>query len=246
MSKQKNIKQIYADALYWAMSPKTKDQAYHLTRTQESVLRKLIHYDKNNSKISYSNEIIAKHTFLEASTIEKTIPSLNKIGYIRTITYQINDGSGKITSRRTININWTFIESILAEVPREVLPNNDEPNLNPPVEDKSAVNAVSNEEKEIKTIETTLIPTPKIPDYEQTMKELSFEKDIDSSENTGSVIEYLNKKLGRTLTFQPAKIISEDGTVYLDEVYLVENGKKKYYRKSQLKQTYPEIFEVAE
>jgi hypothetical protein len=136
MTKQKNIKQTYADALFWAISPKSKGQPYHITRTQESILRKLIHYDASNPQITYSNELIGQHTFIESSTIEKVIPALTKKKYIKTITFQINDGNGKITSRRTINIKWDFINEVLAEVPvatfseakEEVEPNNKETN----------------------------------------------------------------------------------------------------------------------
>jgi hypothetical protein len=117
MSKQKNIKQTYADALFWAMSPKSKGKPYRITRTQESILRKLIHYDSSNPQITYSNEIIGQHTFNKSTTIEKVIPALTKKKYIKTITFQINDGSGQITSRRTININWDFINKVLSEVP---------------------------------------------------------------------------------------------------------------------------------
>lgn len=117
MSKPKNIKQTYADALFWAMSPKSKDKPYHITRTQESILRKLIHYDCSNPKITYSNEVIGQHIYLEASTIEKVIPALTKMKFIKTITFQVNDGSGRITSRRIININWDFIKEVLTEVP---------------------------------------------------------------------------------------------------------------------------------
>jgi hypothetical protein len=138
MSKQKNIKQIYADALFWAMSPKSKDKPYHITRTQESILRKLIHYDFKNPKITYSNELIGQHTFIESSTIEKVIPALTKMQYIKTITFQINDGSGKITSRRTININWGFIQEVLAEVP---ILNVEETNKNEGKNDNIEVNS---------------------------------------------------------------------------------------------------------
>jgi hypothetical protein len=117
MSKPKTIKETYSDALYWAMSPKSKDFNYHLTRVNESILRKLIHYDKKGSKITYSNELIARHTYLDVSQIKKGIPSLNKIGFIKTITFQVNEG-GKITSRRIINIDWEFITEVLASIPK--------------------------------------------------------------------------------------------------------------------------------
>ena len=144
MSKQKNIKQIYADALFWAMSPKSKDKPYHITRTQESILRKLIHYDFKNPKITYSNELIGQHTFIESSTIEKVIPALTKMQYIKTITFQINNGSGKITSRRTININWGFIQEVLAEVPV--------------ITEEEPAEAVENDSKEVNSSQPTTEP----------------------------------------------------------------------------------------
>jgi hypothetical protein len=114
----KDIKKIYSDALYWAMAPKSKGKPYHLGRVDESILRKLIHYDKTNSQIKYSSEWIAKHTFLDITQIEKTIPRLEKKRYIKTITHGLKDDSGNKIKRRTIYINWKFIESVLNEVPK--------------------------------------------------------------------------------------------------------------------------------
>jgi hypothetical protein len=258
MRKQKNIQQIYSDALYWAMSPKTKDKPYHLTRTLESVLRKLIHYNSSNPRISYSNEIIAQHTFLDTSTLEKAIPALNKKRYIKTVTFQINDGNGKITSRRLININWEFIESVLAEVPiPPTSEDNNEPNND--VADANGPAATYNEEMAKPSTSSTQIATQPIYRDEPTTEiiggelimgdnqniiQLSLEKDIDCTELTGCMLA-MNKKDGEPYTFQQAQIIADDGTVYLDEVCRVPDGKKKYYRKSQLQQSNPEIFEVA-
>lgn len=115
---KENIKNIYSDALFWATAPLSKKKPYHLTRVHESVLRKLIHYDKKNPKISFSSEWIAKHTFLDITQIEKSIPHLNGKGYIR-CTYLKSKGKNKeVVKRRIINIEWDFIEEILAEVPK--------------------------------------------------------------------------------------------------------------------------------
>jgi len=109
---------MHSDALYWAMSPITKGRDYHITRLQESVLRKLIHYSKKNEKITYSNELIGKHTFLKVSSIEKVIPQLVKLGYIRSIVSNGQDGENHF-KRRTINIKWKRLAFVLSEIPNE-------------------------------------------------------------------------------------------------------------------------------
>lgn len=120
MKKQetKGIKSIYSDALFWAMSPKSKDKKYHITRVHESVLRKLIHYDKKDKKITYSSEWISKHTFLDITQIEKSIPHLEKKRFIKCIPYTVKNENGDKLKRRIININWDFIQEILSEVPK--------------------------------------------------------------------------------------------------------------------------------
>ena len=55
------------------------------------------------------------------------------------------------------------------------------------------------------------------------------------------VLAFLCREEGKTYSFQPAQIKSEDGIVYNDEVYLIPDGRKKYYRKSQFKELYPEL-----
>ena len=117
---QKSIKQIYSDALYWATSNKSKTTDYHLTRTKEAILRKLIHYSTRNEKITYSNKLIAQHTFIDETQVEKAIPRLTKIGYLKTICFTISEG-GKVVKRRTININWEFLEKISKEIPQSEL-----------------------------------------------------------------------------------------------------------------------------
>lgn len=117
-SEKENIKNIYSDALYWATSPLSKKKPYHLTRVHESVLRKLIHYDKKNPKIDFSSEWIAKHTFLDVTQIEKSVPLLNKKGFIKCIHFSIKGKGGELVKRRIINIEWEFIKEILSEVPK--------------------------------------------------------------------------------------------------------------------------------
>ena len=112
------IKNIFSDALYWSMSPKSKDKKYHLSRVHETVLRKLIHYDRSNTKITYSNEWISKHVFLDITQIEKSIPHLEKKGFINCITFSKRNKKGELVKSRIININWDFIKEVLSEVPK--------------------------------------------------------------------------------------------------------------------------------
>ena len=120
MKKQQTIeiKNIFSDALYWSMSPMSKDKKYHLSRVHETVLRKLIHYDRSNTKITYSNEWISKHVFLDITQIEKSIPHLEKKGFINCITFSRRNKKGELVKRRIININWDFIKEVLSEVPK--------------------------------------------------------------------------------------------------------------------------------
>ena len=111
-----NIKKYYSDALYWAISPLSKDKVYHITRSDESILRKLIHYSKTNEKITYSNKIIGEHMFLKESTLEKGIPRLNKKGFISCANFKITC-EGEIKIRRTIYIQWNKLEFILSDIP---------------------------------------------------------------------------------------------------------------------------------
>lgn len=112
-----SIRNTYSDAIYWATSTQTKGKGYHITRTLEAILRKLIHYSKSNEKITYSNEIIGQHTFIGEETIRKSIPLLAKKGFISTANHKIFDGEFK--ERRTIYIKWDFIEWILSQIPTQ-------------------------------------------------------------------------------------------------------------------------------
>lgn len=108
----------YSDALYWAMSPKSRDKDYHITRLQESILRKLLHYSKSKENITYSNAIIAEHTFLNEETLRKEIPNLVRKGVIWTSNNRIHV-NGKFKTRRAIFIIKDKLDFILSEVPKK-------------------------------------------------------------------------------------------------------------------------------
>lgn len=111
-----DITKIYNDALYWVTSKQSKGKDYHLTRTQEAILRKLIHYSKKNPKITYSNKIISDHTFIDLEVVRKEIPKIVKKGFISSANITVSDGE-EVYKRRTIYIKWDFIQMVLNEIP---------------------------------------------------------------------------------------------------------------------------------
>jgi hypothetical protein len=240
MSKQNTIKNTYADALFWAMSPKSKGKPYHITRTEESVFRKLTRYDKKNPKITYSNEIIADHTFLDITTIEKAIPSLNKKKWIKTITYQINDGSGKITSRRIVNINWDFVASVLKEAPKIT-------------STKSEDEATAKVDNVFNSVETLLDKADILPSvnnddspiesdsFNEDIVKLSFDSDIETDDSEVDALMHKHQN-GGGIIFIKAEIDYAHGMREKDEVVLLEGKEDRYFRKSHLNQLYPECF----
>ena len=112
-----DIKNIYNDALYWATSPQSKEKGYHISRVHDSVLRKLIHYCKNKELVYYTNDVIAKHTYLGEEQIKKSIPLLDKKRFINCSYNSRRDDNGNIIKRRAISINWKMFEKIMDDLP---------------------------------------------------------------------------------------------------------------------------------
>ena len=113
------FKETYsADVINYASSTKETKGKDSLSPSEEKVLRKLIQYGRKNSKITYSNQIIANHLFKPNSEqqIGRNIASLKNKGFITTIGIKISNGEDIIT-RRTININWKKFETIFDSLP---------------------------------------------------------------------------------------------------------------------------------
>jgi hypothetical protein len=123
----KDIKNIYNDALYWATSPESKQMGYHISRVHDSILRKLIHYCKNKEQVFYSNDVIAKHIYLGVEQIKKSIPLLEKKGFIKCTHITTRDDNNNIIKRRGIKINWQTFEKIMNDLPVQ---NNEQSSLN--------------------------------------------------------------------------------------------------------------------
>jgi hypothetical protein len=117
MSNQKlSIKNTYHDVLFWATSPLSKGTKYHLTQREETILRKLIHYDNSNKYISYSNSVISMHTYVSEVHLKKIIPSLFRKEYIDVSLNKVSR-EGQIITYRTIRINWNTIEQAFNNLP---------------------------------------------------------------------------------------------------------------------------------
>lgn len=189
-----NIKQIYHDALYWATSPKSKDKDYHLTRTQEAILRKLIHYTKKNEKITYSNELIGEHTFINPEVIRKEIPKLAKKKYISSASTTVLDGE-EVFKRRTIYINWETITNVLNDIPQketESLPTEPRPQSeNNEAENKnqSPPNPIA-KEPELKKVEES---EPDIIEFELTDEKANWLLDLVKNEDPNVTIADIEK-----------------------------------------------------
>lgn len=156
-----DIKKIYNDALYWATSKQTKEKNYHLTRTQEAILRKLIHYSTTNPKITYSNKVISEHTFIDKEVIRKEIPKIVKKGFISSASITVTDGE-EIYKRRTIYIKWDFVQTVLNDIPtqEESIPESEPPTsqLEPEsfiVEEIPVDEPIKEDEPEVPFIELT-------------------------------------------------------------------------------------------
>lgn len=108
----KTIKQTYHDVLFWASSKLTDGETFHLNPSEFKVMMKLIQYDKKNSKITYSNELIAQHTFLKVRTVEDAMYKLKKAKYIKSAVTTVEK-----KSRRTSYIQWDFIEELFEMLP---------------------------------------------------------------------------------------------------------------------------------
>jgi DNA-binding MarR family transcriptional regulator len=105
MTTQRDIKNTYFDALFFASSTINEGKDFHLTPAQFRLFLKLIHYSTHEENITWSSENISKHLCTSIDSIDKSIQRLRQKGYINVINKQRN----ATTRSRTIYINWEFI-----------------------------------------------------------------------------------------------------------------------------------------
>lgn len=108
MTTQRDIKNTYFDALFFASATINEGKDFHLTPAQFRLFLKLIHYSSSEENITWSSENISKHLCTSIDSIDKTIQRLRQKGYINVINKQRN----ATTRSRTIYINWEFILEI--------------------------------------------------------------------------------------------------------------------------------------
>lgn len=223
MKTNQSIKNRYYDVLFYATAPLTKNKPFHLKPVEQIVLTKLIHYDSTNPKITYSNKVIAEHTFRTERQIESVIGSLKNSGYITTISHVISNGKNNIVKRRTININWDFIATILNEInltqvidesnsasfladttSQDVEPCDEE--TLPVVVSQTPVKSFIEELQEEES--STKIKQPTNYDFEKMMgEEINREIPEDDSDEIEITADIVHNHLGLTSTFQAESIV---------------------------------------
>lgn len=108
MITQRDIKNTYYDALFFASSTTNEKKDFFLRGAEFRILLKLIHYSSNEENITWSSENISKHLTTSVDSIDKNIQRLRQKGYINVI----NQQRGGTNRKRTIYINWEFILEI--------------------------------------------------------------------------------------------------------------------------------------
>jgi hypothetical protein len=221
MKKNITIKNKYSDVLYWATSKQAKGKDYQISRTDEAVLRKLMHYDKSNPKITYSNSVIAEHTFIGEESIKKTIPKLAKKKFISTATYKIVD-AGAVKTRRTIFVKWDFIETVLGDIPEVKIEQKEKLEVLPILEDETTI--LKPEELSAELEEKKVLPI--IKNNEDTVTNLQY-KQIEVVEEKHNIIitdekfSWIGKKGYNDFSINDIKSLSQKD---LNDLYYGNNG----------------------
>ena len=119
MKQKLSIKQTYHDVLFMASSHQNKEKKFHINPTQFKIILKLIQYEKTDKNITYQNKHIAKHIYQAESTVKDAIEEIRNKGYITSVLNHYNNRL-KFATKRTINLNWDFIQKLFDEY---ILPN---------------------------------------------------------------------------------------------------------------------------
>ena len=108
MNTQRDIKNTYYDALFFASSNNNNKKEFYLRGVEFRLLLKLIHYSMKQENINWSSENIAKHLIMSVDAVNKSIQRLRQKGWINVI----NKQRSATNRTRTIFINWEFILEI--------------------------------------------------------------------------------------------------------------------------------------
>ncbi len=102
------IQQNYFDALFFASANSNDKKEFFLRAVEFKILIKLIHYSTNQKNITWTTELISKHTSISNGSVDKAIQRLRQKGYITTSTYSVDT----FKKLRTIFINWDKITKV--------------------------------------------------------------------------------------------------------------------------------------
>ena len=102
------IQQNYFDALFFASANSNDKKDFFLRAVEFKILIKLIHYSTNQKNITWTTELISKHTSISIGSVDKGIQRLRQKGYITTSTYSVDT----FKKLRTIFINWNKIYEV--------------------------------------------------------------------------------------------------------------------------------------
>lgn len=111
----------YEEVAYYVTSykAKTDKKDYYISRITNDILRKLIHIESQNKAINYSNRVISIFTDISIRQVEDAISDLKHAGYINCYYHYVTVNTNR-EKRRTIFINWDFIEKIFDMIPPKV------------------------------------------------------------------------------------------------------------------------------
>lgn len=195
MTTQREIKNTYFDALFFASATINEGKDFHLTPAQFRLFLKLIHYSSSEENITWSSENISKHLCTSIDSIDKTIQRLRQKGYINVINKQRN-----ATKRtRTIYINWEFILEVdglyqdhIKSLDEEQDSTEPKVNQKSSIEDNSPEPTIDVEEEDVDLEEDTSsikyllskLPSVPVDEIESTTEKITKEELIRLTENT--------------------------------------------------------------
>lgn len=231
MKQKLSIKQTYHDVLFMASSHQNKGEKFHINPTQFKIILKLIQYEKTDKNITFQNKDIAKHIFQAESTVKDAIEEIRNKGYITSVLNHYNNRL-KFATKRTINLNWDFIQKLFDEY--VLKDSNIETTSSTPKENISETSIIATDEIDPVIIEEIMDPLKfeKLPSTDGVKLNIAVEE---IAPNT----EVPKVTIGKTMTeetllkteIKSDKIIREELEERLDKVKrkMAKNNQFEYY-----------------